>query len=86
MQKLISGIQQIGIGVPDVHKAWTWYRKAFGIDVRMFEEAAEAARKTAEEALANQSSELDYSLASAQLAEASARLATLRKLKNRAGR
>jgi F-type H+-transporting ATPase subunit epsilon len=50
------------------------------------EEAAEAARKTAEEALANQSSELDYSLASAQLAEASARLATLRKLKNRAGR
>ena len=50
------------------------------------EEAAEAARKAAEEALANQSSELDYSLASAQLAEASARLATLRKLKNRAGR
>ena len=46
MQKLISGIQQIGIGVPDVHKAWTWYRKAFGIDVRMFEEAAEAALMT----------------------------------------
>ena len=43
MAKHISGIQQIGIGVPDVHKAWAWYRKAFGIDVRMFEEAAEAA-------------------------------------------
>ena len=43
MGKLISGIQQVGIGVPDVHQAWDWYRKAFGIDVRMFEERAEAA-------------------------------------------
>ena len=43
--------------------------------------AAEEARKAAEEALANQSSELDYG----QLAEATAQLATLRKLKNRAG-
>ena len=42
MGKLISGIQQIGIGIPDVHKAWKWYRHAFGIDIRMFEEAAEA--------------------------------------------
>lgn len=38
----ISGIQQIGIGVPNVHKAWTWYRKQFGIDIPIFEEAAEA--------------------------------------------
>ena len=43
MAKLISGIQQVGIGVLDVHRAWAWYRKAFGIDVRMFEESAEAA-------------------------------------------
>jgi catechol 2,3-dioxygenase-like lactoylglutathione lyase family enzyme len=43
MAKLISGIQQVGIGVPDVHRAWEWYRKAFGIDIRMFEERAEAA-------------------------------------------
>jgi F-type H+-transporting ATPase subunit epsilon len=50
------------------------------------EVAAEEARKAAEEALANQSSELDYGRASAQLAEAAAQLATLRKLKNRAGR
>lgn len=50
------------------------------------EAAAEEARKAAEEALANQSSELDYGRASAQLAEAAAQLATLRKLKNRAGR
>ena len=50
------------------------------------EAAAEEARKAAEEALANQSGELDYGRASAQLAEAAAQLATLRKLKNRAGR
>ena len=50
------------------------------------EVAAEEAREAAEEALANQSSELDYGRASAQLAEAAAQLATLRKLKNRAGR
>jgi len=50
------------------------------------EAAAEEARKAAEEALANQGGELDYGRASAQLAEAAAQLATLRKLKNRAGR
>ena len=50
------------------------------------EEAAEAARKAAEEALANQSRALDYSLASAQIAEDSARLAPLSKLKNPPGR
>ncbi len=32
----------MGVGVPDVQKAWTWYRKNFGVDVRIFEEAAEA--------------------------------------------
>ena len=40
----------------------------------------------AEEALANQQGEIDYGRASAQLAEATAQLAALRKLKNRAGR
>ena len=50
------------------------------------EAAAEEARKAAEEALANQSGELDYGRASAQLAEAAAQLATLRKMKNRTGR
>lgn len=42
MEKVISGIQQMGIGVPDVQEIWTWYRKFFGVDVRIFEEAAEA--------------------------------------------
>lgn len=39
----ISGIQQIGIGVANVHEAFKWYRQHFGMDVPMFEEAAEAA-------------------------------------------
>ena len=39
---IISGIQQIGIGNPYVHEAWRWYREKFGMDVKIFEEAAEA--------------------------------------------
>ncbi len=38
----ISGIQQMGVGVADVHEAWKWYRKNIGMDVPIFEEAAEA--------------------------------------------
>lgn len=56
--------------------------RAYDVD----EAAAKEAQKAAEEALANQSGELDYGRASAQLAEATAQLATLRKLKNRSGR
>lgn len=41
-QKLITGIQQVGIGIPNVHEAWKWYRQHFGMDVPIFEEAAEA--------------------------------------------
>jgi len=50
------------------------------------EAAAEEARKLAEQTLANQTGDFDYGRASAQLAEAAAQLATLRKMKNRAGR
>jgi catechol 2,3-dioxygenase-like lactoylglutathione lyase family enzyme len=42
MTYLISGIQQVGIGVPQVHDAFNWYRKIFGMDIPVFEEAAEA--------------------------------------------
>lgn len=38
----ISGIQQIGIGVADMHEAWSWYRKHLHVDVPIFEEKAEA--------------------------------------------
>lgn len=41
-QPTIAGIQQIGIGVPDVHEAFKWYRQHFGMDIPVFEEAAEA--------------------------------------------
>jgi len=42
MEKIICGIQQMGVGVPNVEEIWKWYRKFFGVDVRIFEEAAEA--------------------------------------------
>lgn len=42
MSKIICGIQQMGIGVPNVPVIWKWYREHFGVDVRIFEEAAEA--------------------------------------------
>jgi catechol 2,3-dioxygenase-like lactoylglutathione lyase family enzyme len=38
----ISGIQQIGVGVARMHEAWAWYKKYFGMDIRVFEEAAPA--------------------------------------------
>jgi catechol 2,3-dioxygenase-like lactoylglutathione lyase family enzyme len=42
MEKIICGIQQMGIGVPNVNEVWAWYRLQFGIDIKIFEEAAEA--------------------------------------------
>jgi len=39
---IISGIQQVGIGVSNVHAGFSWYNKHFGMDVPVFEEAAEA--------------------------------------------
>lgn len=38
----ISGIQQLGIGVKNVSEAFSWYRKHFGTDVKVFEEKATA--------------------------------------------
>lgn len=42
MKKNITGIQQLGIGVSQVHKAFDWYRKNLGMDIKIFEEAATA--------------------------------------------
>ncbi len=39
---IISGIQQVGIGVADAKEAWAWYRKFFKMDVPIFEDAATA--------------------------------------------
>ena len=37
-QKYITGIQQIGIGVSDPDKAFDWYRKNMGMDIKVFDE------------------------------------------------
>ncbi len=42
MSYIISGIQQVGIGVTDAEGAWAWYRKNFTMDVPVFKDAAEA--------------------------------------------
>ncbi len=41
-KKMISGIQQIGVGVTNFYEAWKWYIPNFGMDVRIFEEKATA--------------------------------------------
>lgn len=41
-EKIICGIQQIGIGVSNVYEAWNWYRANLGMDIRIFEDAAVA--------------------------------------------
>jgi catechol 2,3-dioxygenase-like lactoylglutathione lyase family enzyme len=46
MQQLISGIQQIGIGIPDAGSYFTWFRKAFGFDVKIFDDEAHATLMT----------------------------------------
>lgn len=42
MRKNICGIQQIGIGVKNAKEAWKWYRQAFGMDIKVFEDTATA--------------------------------------------
>ncbi len=42
MRKKIGGIQQIGIGVSNVHEAWAWYRHNFGIDIRALDDEGTA--------------------------------------------
>jgi catechol 2,3-dioxygenase-like lactoylglutathione lyase family enzyme len=37
-EKIISGIQQIGIGIRNVMEAWKWYYDVFGADIRIFED------------------------------------------------
>ncbi len=41
-QVVVSGIQQLGIGVLNVAEAWKWYRKYLGMDIKVFEESATA--------------------------------------------
>lgn len=41
-EPIISGIQQIGIGNNSVYDTWDWYRKNLGMDLPVFDEAAQA--------------------------------------------
>ena len=42
MSELISGIQQVGIGVRNAQEAFSWYNKTFGLNVPLFDDVAEA--------------------------------------------
>jgi catechol 2,3-dioxygenase-like lactoylglutathione lyase family enzyme len=42
LKQLITGIQQVGIGVTNIDEAWPWYRKFFGTDIPVFDDEAEA--------------------------------------------
>jgi catechol 2,3-dioxygenase-like lactoylglutathione lyase family enzyme len=42
MGKVISGIQQVGIGVSNAEEAFQWYKKYFGMDILVFQDEAEA--------------------------------------------
>src|ERR1700752_3585143 len=42
MSYIISGIQQLGVGNTNVQETFKWYRKAFGTNIKIFEEAAMA--------------------------------------------
>lgn len=42
MENLITGIQQIGIGVIDAEKAFNWYNKTFNLNIPLFDDEAEA--------------------------------------------
>jgi len=41
-KKMIAGIQQIGVGVEDLIEAWKWYYKAFGLDIKAFDDESVA--------------------------------------------
>jgi catechol 2,3-dioxygenase-like lactoylglutathione lyase family enzyme len=41
-ENLISGIQQVGIGVPDAAESFKWYNKNLGLDVPVFDDIADA--------------------------------------------
>lgn len=42
MNQLITGIQQVGIGVVNSHEAKYYYKEIFGMDVLIFDDIASA--------------------------------------------
>lgn len=43
---IISGIQQVGIGVANAEEAWAWYRKHFDMNIPIFQDKATASLMT----------------------------------------
>ena len=39
---VVSGIQQLGIGVTNVDEAWAWYRRNLGMDIKVFDDSSTA--------------------------------------------
>ncbi|MCR9287943.1 VOC family protein [Saprospiraceae bacterium] len=39
---IISGVQQMGVGIPNVYEAWKWYRTYFGVNIPVLDSAGEA--------------------------------------------
>ena len=33
MKTIVSGIQQMGVGVANLQEAFAWHRKVFGVDI-----------------------------------------------------
>src|SRR5690606_32940561 len=46
MHDYISGIQQVGVGVPDAHASMLKYKELFGMDILIFDDVADAALMT----------------------------------------
>ena len=46
MQDIITGIQQVGIGVTDAQEAKLLYKQLFGMDVLIFDDRADATLMT----------------------------------------
>ena len=42
--KVICGVQQVGIGVRNVEESWAWYKDVFGFDLKMFGDVGVAER------------------------------------------
>ena len=43
-EKIICGIQQVGIGVPDFVEAWNWYYDQFGFEIKIVDDEGVAER------------------------------------------
>ena len=42
--KVICGMQQVGVGIPDVIEAWRWYYDNFGFDIKILDDEGVAER------------------------------------------